>query len=145
MLRKYLHTDDARTTLLVRLMVGGVFLSEGLQKYLFPALRGTGRFETIGLPSPEFLAYFTGGFEIICGLLVLAGLFTRYAGIPLIIIMLVALSTTKLKILADEGFWHMMHAARTDLSMLIGSIFLLMRGGGRWSLDRFWFSRDPGS
>ena len=139
MFTQFLYTDDSKSTLLIRLMVGIVFLSEGMQKYLFPALRGVGRFETIGLPSPEFLAYFVGAFEIICGILVLIGLFTRLSAIPLITIMIVAISTTKIEILLDKGFWEMMHAARTDFSMLLGSIFLFIKGGGFWSLDLICF------
>ncbi len=81
MLKIFLHTNDAKTTILIHLMVGVVFLSEGIQKFLFPALKGLGRFESIGLPSPEFLAAFVGVFEILCGLLVLLGLLTRFGSI----------------------------------------------------------------
>ncbi len=136
MIKKIIYTDDAVTTLLIRLMVGAVFLSEGIQKFLFPGLRGTGRFEKIGLPNPDFLGNFVGTFEIFCGALVLVGLLTRLAAIPLIIIMLVAIVTTKSEVLADEGFWPMMHGSRTDWSMLLGSIFLLIKGGGKWSADK---------
>ncbi len=135
MLKKVIHTDQSKTTIIIRLIVGLVFLSEGIQKFLFPAIRGAGRFEKIGLPSPEFLGSFVGTFEILCGALILIGLFTRLASIPLIIIMLVAISTTKAEVLADKGFWEMMHGSRTDWSMLLGSIFLLIKGGGFWSLD----------
>lgn len=117
-------------------MVGTVFLSEGIQKFLFPAIRGAGRFEKIGLPSPEFLGNFVGGFEIVCGALVLVGLFTRLASIPLIIIMVAAISTTKLEVLAENGFWEMMHGSRTDWAMLLGVVFLLIKGGGFWSVDK---------
>ena len=134
--KKFLYTDIAKTTMLIRLMVGIVFLSEGIQKYIFPALRGAGRFETIGLPSPEFLGYFVGGFEMLCGALIIIGFLTRYASIPLIIIMIVAISTTKISILLNNGFWKMMHESRTDFSMLAGSIFLLINGAGNWSFDR---------
>lgn len=130
-----MYTDNSKTTILIRLMVGLVFLSEGIQKFLFPAIRGAGRFEKIGLPAPEFLGYFVGSFEVMCGALVLLGLLTRLASIPLIIIMLVAMGTTKAEMLASEGFWSMMHGSRTDWSMLLGSIFLLIRGGGRYSAD----------
>lgn len=132
---KFLHTDNSRTIFLIRMMVGLVFLSEGLQKFIFPAIRGAGRFESIGLPAPELLGYTVGGFEVVCGGLILLGFLTRYAAIPLITIMIVAIGTTKITILADDGFWQMMHAARTDFSMLLGSIFLLIRGGGAWSFD----------
>lgn len=117
-------------------MVGVVFLSEGIQKFLFVDKLGAGRFEKIGLPSPEFLGSFVGCFEIVCGTLILIGLLTRLASIPLIIIMLVAIATTKLEILTQKGFWGMMHESRTDWAMLLGSIFLLIKGGGFWSLDK---------
>jgi len=136
MFRWIINTDHSKTTLIIRLMVGAVFLSEGIQKFLLPEKLGAGRFEKIGLPDPEFLGPFVGTFEIICGALVLMGLFTRLAAVPLLCIMLVAIFTTKTVILADEGFWAMMHAARTDWCMLLGSVFLLIRGGGWWSGDR---------
>lgn len=136
MFKKLWATDAAATTLLIRLMVGPVFLSEGIQKFLFPALRGAGRFGKIGLPAPDFLGSFVGSFEIGCGLLILLGLATRLASIPLIIIMLTAIATTKTAVLQNDGFWVMLHGSRTDWAMLLGSIFLLIKGGGRWSLDR---------
>jgi len=123
-------------------MVGLVFLSEGIQKFLFPAIRGAGRFEKIGLPAPDILGSLVGSVEVICGLLVLLGLLTRCAVIPLIAIMLVAIFTTKIPLLSEEGLWAMLHAWRTDLSMLIGSIYLLIKGGGSYSLDRKLFSRE---
>ncbi len=136
MLKKILQTNQSKTTILIRLMVGAVFLSEGIQKFLFPAIRGAGRFEKIGLPEPAFLGGFVATFEILCGLLILFGLFTRLAGIPLIIIMLVAIATTKAEVLAEKGFWEMLHGSRTDWAMLLGSFFLLIEGGGRWSADK---------
>ncbi len=136
-----IRTSNSKATLLIRLMVGVVFLSEGLQKFLFPAIRGAGRFESIGLPSPELLGYLVATFEVVAGFFVIAGLLTRIASIPLIIIMLVAISTTKTEILVQEGFWEMMHASRTDWSMLLGSIFLLIKGGGWLSFDRYYTSK----
>ena len=121
--------------LLVRMIVGCVFLSEGIQKFLFSDSLGVGRFIKIGIPAPEIMAPFVGVVEIVCGLLVLLGLFTHLAAIPLIINMLVAISTTKIPILMDKGFWAMAHEARTDWSMLLASLFLLFAGSGRWSLD----------
>jgi uncharacterized membrane protein YphA (DoxX/SURF4 family) len=134
-------TSPDKSTILIRLMVGLVFLSEGIQKFLFPESLGSGRFEKIGLPYPQFLAPFVGTFEITCGLLVLLGLFTRIASIPLIIIMLVSIATTKLEILSDGGFWKMLHESRTDWSMLLGGIFLLIKGGGRCSIDEKFSNR----
>ncbi len=133
---KIFNTDNAKTTILIRLMVGVVFLSEGIQKFLFADTLGAGRFAKIGLPSPEFLGSFVGSFEIVCGALILLGLLTRLASIPLIIIMLVAIATTKTEVLADKGFWEMMHGSRTDWAMLLGSVFLFIKGGGLWSLDK---------
>src|SRR5215207_11310874 len=100
MLKKIIATDAAKTTILIRIMVGAVFLSEGMQKFLFAEKLGAGRFAKIGLPNPGFLSPFVGSFEIICGALVLAGLFTRLAAIPLLTIMMVAIATTKAQLLA---------------------------------------------
>lgn len=136
MLAKIISTNNSKTTILIRLIVGAVFLSEGIQKFLFPALRGAGRFEKIGLPSPEFLGSFVGAFEIICGLLLLIGLFSRLASIPLIVIMLVALAITKSEVYLEEGLWELIHESRTDWAMLLGSFFLLIEGSGGYSFDK---------
>ncbi|MFT2008656.1 DoxX family protein [Pontibacter sp. 13R65] len=135
MFQKIIPTDNSQTTILIRLMVGAVFFSEGIQKFMFAEMRGAGRFDKIGLPEPEFLGAFVGGFEIACGLLILLGLLTRLACLPLILIMLVAIATTKADVLVNDGFWAMLHGSRTDWAMLLGSIFLLIRGGGKWSFD----------
>jgi uncharacterized membrane protein YphA (DoxX/SURF4 family) len=138
MLNRLVVTHAPAAVILVRLMVGAVFLSEGLQKFMFPAEVGAGRFAVIGFPSPEIVAPFVGCFEIACGTLVLLGLFTRLAVVPLIIIMLTAISTTKIPILMKLGFWQMAHEARTDWSMLLGAVFLLIVGAGHWSVDALW-------
>lgn len=135
MLNKIINTDNSPTTIIIRLIVGAVFLSEGIQKFLFAELRGAGRFEKIGLPSPEFLGSFVGFFEILSGALILFGLMTRLATVPTIVIMLVAITVTKSDVLINDGFWAMLHGSRTDWSMLLGSIFLIIKGGGKWSLD----------
>ena len=127
--------------LLVRLIVGLVFLSEGIQKFLFQDALGIGRFTKIGLPFPHFLGYFVPTFEAGCGALILAGLFTRLASIPLTIIMLVAIASTKIPILLNEGFWKMAHEARTDWAMLLGSVFLLIAGTGTYSLDHYFSAK----
>jgi uncharacterized membrane protein YphA (DoxX/SURF4 family) len=141
MMKKILVTDHSAATILIRLMVGLVFLSEGIQKFLFAETLGVGRFFKIGLPYPEFLAPFTAFFEITAGSLVLLGFFTRLAAIPLLIIMVVAISSTKIPILLQDGLWKMLHESRTDWAMLLGSIFLIIKGGGRWSMDLY-FSHD---
>jgi uncharacterized membrane protein YphA (DoxX/SURF4 family) len=126
---------------LIRLAVGAIFLSEGIQKFLFPDAQGVGRFIKIGIPAPEIMAPFVGVFEMGCGALLLAGFMTRLAAIPLSIIMLVAMATTKLPMFTKSGFWTMAHEARTDFAMLLGCLFLLVVGGGRWSVDAFWGAR----
>jgi uncharacterized membrane protein YphA (DoxX/SURF4 family) len=134
-LNHFLATNAPRATVLIRLLVGAVFLSEGVQKFLFPGELGAGRFAKIGLPAPEILASFVGVVEIVCGALVLLGFLTRLAAILLVIDMVVALLATKLPILLEEGFWTMAHEMRTDWSMLLGSLFLLVVGAGPWSID----------
>ncbi len=129
-------------------MVGVVFASEGIQKFLYPDALGAGRFAKIGIPAPEVMGPFVGTVETVCGVLVLAGLVTRIAAVPLIIDMLVAIASTKVPILLGHeyflfsnpsvpksGFLSMLHEARTDLSMILGSMFLLLVGSGGWSLD----------
>lgn len=148
-LRRISHSDAPAATVLIRLMVGFVFFSEGIQKFLDPATRGAGRFAKIGIPFPETMGPFVGSVEIVCGALVLAGLLTRLAVVPLIITMTVAIVTTKIPILLGHGFWgfslkslssygffSMAHEARTDFAMLLGSLFLLLVGSGPWALDR---------
>lgn len=132
---KIFKTEDDNRAILIRLVVGLVFLTEGIQKYLFPDLLGTGRFLTIGFSNPAFWAYFTGTFEILCGTLVILGLFTRLASIPLIIIMITAFITTKIPILVHKGVWPWAHEYRTDFAMTLLLIYLLIYGAGRWSLD----------
>ena len=131
-----------KAVILIRCSVGLIFLSEGIQKFLFPTIVGAGRFQKIGIPFPEFVAPFVGSFEITCGLLVLVGLWTRFAVIPLIVIILTAICTTKIPILINQGFWNMAHEARTDFSMLLSLIFLLIIGGGTYSADEFFRKRS---
>jgi len=131
-------------TLLVRLLVGGVFISEGIQKFLYPETLGVGRFIHIGIPAPTVMAPFVGVIKILCGTLLIVGLTTRLASIPLVIDMLVAIATTKIPILVKSGFWAMAHEARTDYAMLLGSVFLLLVGAGPISADAgVWLSKEP--
>jgi putative oxidoreductase len=147
-MRKIFSTGRERTTLIIRIMTGSVFLSEGIQKFIYPVLRGAGRFERMGFPDPEFFATFVGGFEILCGIALLAGLLTRPAALAMLINMTVAITVTKIPVAFAEsfgpfvlrdlklyGFWSMAHEMRTDFAMWLGSLFLLIKGGGRWSLD----------
>lgn len=127
--------------LLIRIMVGTVFLSEGIQKFLYPEQLGVGRFIKIGLPAPEFFGYLVPVFEIVCGLFILVGFLTRYAAIPLIIIMIVAIISTKIPILINDGFWKMVHDSRTDWAMLIGSIIILVADKGKLSLIKYFIKK----
>ena len=149
-LRRIVHSNTSPAVVLIRLVVGGVFLSEGIQKFLFPADLSAGRFAKIGIPAPEIMGPFVGVVEIVCGALIVVGLLTRLAAIPLIIDMLVAISATKIPILLGHGywrfslsklpsygFWSMAHEARTDFAMLLGSTFLLIVGAGSWSVDGY--------
>ncbi len=119
---------------LIRLILGYVFLLAGIQKFLFPAA-GPERFLGLGFPIPAFTAYLVAGFEALCGLLILLGLFTRLAAIPPAVIMAVAIVTTKLPQLAG-GFWQFAPAVRLDAAMLLLALFVLVNGADRFSLDR---------
>jgi putative oxidoreductase len=147
-----LATRAPAATILIRLIVGCVFLSEGAQKFLYPDALGVGRFMKIGIPYPEVMAPFSATFEIACGALIIIGLLTRLATIPMIINISVAIISTKVPILLAHGywmfnlpkldkygFWAMAHETRTDLAMLLGSIFLLIVGAGSISLDALLF------
>jgi putative oxidoreductase len=135
-----------RSILIMRLMVGGVFLSEGILKFVYPN-QGVGRFTKLGIPMPELTATFIGGLEIVGGLLLMAGLLTRLVAVPFIIEMVVAILTTKIGLylgtsplplppsLPKVGFWAVMHETRSDYAQILTSIFLLVVGPGSWSLD----------
>lgn len=119
-------TANDYRSILPRLIVGLIFLSEGIQKFLFPELLGAGRFEKIGFANPEFLASFVACFEIVCGSLLLIGLSVRIDAIPLLIIIITAIVTTKITILHDKGFWSAAHEARTDFVMTLLLIHLMI-------------------
>lgn len=139
---------DSRWAIFIRLSLAFVFVLEGYQKLILPGVLGAGRFAKIGIPLPELIGPFVGTVELVCGLLILVGLFARIAAIPLIAIMLVAIISTKVPILLGHdwlifrvrdldryGFLSMTHETRTDFAMLMESIFILLAGPGRWSLD----------
>ena len=144
-----LRTRAPGWSILVRLLVGlVVFFPEGIQKLAFPDFLGAGRFAHIGIPYPDLMGPFVGTIETICGALIILGLLTRVAAIPLIVIMIVAIISTKVPILlghdfwifhlaklSRHGFWSMIHEARADFDMLLGAIYLLIEGAGRWSVD----------
>lgn len=144
-----LRTTASGWTILIRLLVGlVVFVPEGIQKFAFADILGAGRFARIGIPLPDLMGPFVGAVEIGCGLLIIVGLLTRLAAVPLVIVMLVALVSTKMPIWTGQdvwifhvpklpryGFWSMAHEARADLTMLLGCLYLLIEGAGVWSID----------
>ncbi len=147
-MRDVLATTAPPATVLVRVIVGWVFLSEGILKFRLPEALGVSRFTQIGIPAPELMAPFVGVVEIVCGGLLIVGLLTRMAALPLWINISVAILSTKAPILLGHGywgftlpkmshygFWSMMHEARTDLSMWMGLVFLLIVGAGSISVD----------
>jgi putative oxidoreductase len=138
------ESRTSKAVLLIRILVGWVFLSEGIQKFLFPDSLGVGRFVKIGIPWPQVMASFVGVVEIVCGSLLLIGLVTRLATVPLLFDISVALYSTKIVTFGKNGFWGTMHEARTDVSMLLGLIFLLLVGAGAWSLDA-WLAERRGA
>ena len=133
---RLLGTTAPGPALFVRVIVGWIFLSEGIQKFLFPDALGVGRFFKIGIPAPDLTAPFVGVVEIVAGTLLIVGLVTRFASLALLIDIAVAIASTKTPMLAQKGFWPTMHEARTDLAMAFSLVFLLWCGGGMWSIDR---------
>jgi len=139
-------TDGPASTLLLRLMAGGVFLWEGVMKFVFVS-QGVGRFTKLGMPFPHFTADFVGCLEIVGGLLLLSGLMTRLIAIPFIIEMIVAILSTKISMFLGTsplplppsppqvGMWAVLHEVRSEYAQLMTTAFLLLNGPGRWSLD----------
>lgn len=143
-----LETQHApRAMVLLRIAIGFVFITEGIQKFLFPEVLGSGRFAKIGIPYPDIMGPFVGGIEIACGTLVLIGLLTRLGAFALLVDMVVAITATKLPILlgygflglaapaGNTGFWAAAHEARLDITMLLGCALLVAVGPGRMSFD----------
>lgn len=139
-------TSAPAATILIRLMAGGVFFWEGVLKFAYPN-QGVGRFTKIGIPFPEYSADFVGGLEIVGGILLLLGLFTRFITIPFIVEMIVAMLSTKIAIFLgisplplppvppQTGFWAVLHEIRSEYAQLLTVTFLLIVGPGPWSLD----------
>ena len=134
------------STVLLRLMAGGVFLWEGVMKFVF-VNQGVGRFTKLGMPFPHFTAGFVGWLEIIGGLMLLSGLATRLIAIPFIIEMIVAMLSTKISLYLGRyplalppsppqmGLWAVLHEVRSEYAQLMTVAFLLINGPGMWSLD----------
>lgn len=144
--------DGPHSILVLRLMAGGVFFWEGILKFVYTN-QGVGRFTKLGIPFPHFTANFIGSLEILGGLLFLSGLFTRFMSVPFIVEMIVAILTTKISVFLGTsplplppappkiGPWAVLHEIRSDYAQILTSIFLLINGPGRWSLDVLFFTR----
>jgi putative oxidoreductase len=138
--------DGPASTLLLRLMAGGVFLWEGILKFVY-VNQGVGRFTKLGMPFPHLTADFVGYLEIAGGLLLLSGLMTRLIAIPFIIEMIVAILSTKISMFLGTsplplppsppqiGMWAVLHEVRSEYAQLLTTAFLLLNGPGKWSLD----------
>jgi putative oxidoreductase len=138
--------EGPASTLFLRLMAGGVFLWEGILKFVY-ANQGVGRFTKLGFPFPHLTANFAGSLEIVGGLLLLSGLLTRVIAIPLIIEMIVAMLSTKISLYLGTsplplppvppqfGIWAVLHEIRSEYAQLLTTAFLLANGPGKWSLD----------
>ena len=134
------------TILFIRLMTGGVFFWEGLLKFAYPN-QGVGRFTKLGFPFPEFTAHFVATGEIIGGIFILFGIFTRFTAFYFIIQMAVAILSTKISLylgtsplplppaLPKVGFWAVLHEIRSDYAQILTSIFLMIEGPGKRSIE----------
>lgn len=148
--------ETPKSVFLIRLMTGWVFFWEGIIKFVF-VNQGVGRFTKLGIPFPEFSANFVGGLEIVGGLCLILGLFTRWICVPFIIEMIVAILSTKISIFLGTsplplppvppqiGFWAVLHEIRSDLAQILCSAFLLLAGPGKFSLDWILFGTKKGS
>jgi len=131
---------------IIRLMTGSVFFWEGILKFVY-VNQGVGRFTKLGFAFPAETAHFVAVCEIIGGLLLVAGLFTRIAAFYFIIQMIVAVLSTKIDLYLGtsplplppappkDGIWAVLHEIRSDYAQILTCVFLLVEGAGRRSLD----------
>jgi putative oxidoreductase len=139
-------TTAPPATVLIRLMAGAVFVSEGILKFVYTN-QGVGRFGKLGFPFPEATATFVGVFEIVGGACLIFGLFTRLVAIGFSIEMIVAMLTTKITLFLGTsplplpasppklGIWAVLHEIRSDWAQLMCCVFLIIVGAGARSLD----------
>lgn len=143
-----LNSPDSapKATILVRVMAGGVFLWEGILKFVYTN-QGVGRFTKIGIPFPHAMAVFVGGLEILGGVLLISGFLTRLIAVPFVIEMLVAIASTKIALYLGTsplplppappkvGIWAVLHEVRSEYAQMMSVLFLGIVGPGPWSLD----------
>jgi len=140
--------DGPVSTLLLRLMAGGVFFWEGILKFVY-ANQGVGRFTKLGMPFPGLTADFVAILEIAGGVLILSGFLTRLIAIPFVIEMIVAILSTKITLFLGTyplplpssppqvGMWAVLHEIRSEYAQLLVVLFLAINGPGKWSIDAF--------
>jgi putative oxidoreductase len=138
--------DGPASILLLRLMAGGVFLWEGILKFVY-VNQGLGRFTKLGMPFPSFTADFIGSLEIVGGLLIIFGFLTRWIAIPFVIEMIAAMLFTKVSLYLGTsplplpsspptvGIWAVLHEIRSEYAQILVVIFLALNGPGKMSLD----------
>jgi putative oxidoreductase len=144
MIYRLFATRAPAATILIRIVVGAVFFTEGIQKFLYPDDLGVGRFAKIGIPFPGTISPFVGAVEMTCGGLVVLGFLTLFAALLLLIDISVAIISTKIPVLLGHGFWSfsltklprygflsVVHEARTDFAIRFSLLFLLIVGAGR--------------
>lgn len=119
---------------LLRLMVGWAFLSEGIQMVLHPAALGAAK---IGIPASHLLGLLVGIVEIVCGAMLILGLATLYAIIPLLVVIGATVAVTKIPLFYRQRFWAALHESRTDLCMFLGLIAVACLGAGGFAVDRW--------
>jgi uncharacterized membrane protein YphA (DoxX/SURF4 family) len=139
-------TDAPTATILLRLMAGGVFLWEGILKFVYTN-QGVGRFTKLGMPFPELTANFIGALEIVGGILLIVGFLTRFTAFIFIIEMIVAILSTKISLYLGTsplplpssppqiGFWAVLHEIRSEYAQLLTCAFLLIAASGKLALD----------
>jgi putative oxidoreductase len=138
--------DGPKSILICRVMAGGVFLWEGILKFVYTN-QGVGRFTKLGIPFPHFTANFIACLEIGGGVLLLTGLMTRMIAIPFVAEMIVAMLSTKISLYLGRsplplppapptiGIWAVLHEVRSEYAQLLADLFLMVNGPGKWSLD----------
>jgi putative oxidoreductase len=132
---RIIATEPNKTYLLIRVMVGFFFFVGGVLKFSYPELQNTGFFLNMGISFAQALATTIAVIEVVCGLMILGGFFTRIAAVPILLAIIITVIAGKLPILFDEGFWLMAHISRVDFAMFLGCIFLIINGSGYWSID----------
>ncbi|MDB4904486.1 MAG: hypothetical protein JWQ63_3767 [Mucilaginibacter sp.] len=143
---QYPPVTGKSSIIIIRLMAGAVFFFEGILKFVY-INQGAGRFTKLGFPFPEITAHTIATGEIIGGLLLIFGLFTRFVSFYFILQMIVAILSTKISLYFGNsplplpavppkiGFWAVEHESRSDYGQIMACLFLLIEGAGRISID----------